>query len=161
RDEVRPPMLRTGLKAAATLAETGYSVEELRTRQLVARAAAGLGSLRIAHREARAARSLRRVGTAADRVESWHVEALLRLAEGDAAGGEQALRYGLRLLEEYRAALGAVELRVTASALGVELAEHGLRLALAAGKPEKVLAWVERMRANALRLPSVRPPANR
>src|SRR5262249_40316033 len=36
-------------------------------------------------------------------------------------------RNGLRLLEEYRAALGAAELRVTASALGVELAEHGLR----------------------------------
>ena len=161
RGTVHPPMLRTGLRAAATLAATGHVVEGLRTRQLVARAATGLGSLRLARRQARAARSLRRGGTVADRVESWHVEALLRLADGDAPGGERALRCGLRLLEEYRAALGAAELRATASALGVELAEHGLRLALAAGKPDKILAWAERMRANALRLPPVRPPADR
>ncbi len=161
RGAVRPSLLRTGLKAAAKLAATGYAVEELRARQLVARAAAEFGSLRLARREAEAASSLRRGGTVADRVEFWHVEALLRLAEGDALGGERALRRGLQLLEEYRAALGAVELRVTASALGVELAEHGLRLALSTGKPEKVLAWAERMRANALRLPPVRPPADR
>ena len=37
-----------------------------------------------ARREAEAASSLRRGGTVADRVEFWHVEALLRLAEGDA-----------------------------------------------------------------------------
>ena len=158
RGAVGRPMLRTGLRAAARLAATGHVVEELRTRQLVARAAAELGSLRLARREAEAARSLRRSGTVSDRVEFWHVEALLRLADGDANGGERALRHGLELLEEYRAALGAVELRVTASSLGVELAEHGLRLALAAGEPTKVLAWAERMRANALRLPPVRPP---
>jgi hypothetical protein len=161
RGAVRPSMLRTGLRAAARLAATGHVVEELRTRQLVARAATELGSLRLARREARAAHSLRNSGTVADRVEFWHVEALLRLADGDARGGERALRYGLRLLEEYRAALGAAELRATASALGIELAEHGLRLALASGEPTKVLAWAERMRANALRLPPVRPPADR
>ena len=55
---------------------------------------------------------------------------------------------GLRLLDEYRAALGAADLRATASSLGVELARLGLRIALAdTGTPERVLGWSERLRA--------------
>jgi hypothetical protein len=35
----------------------------------------------------------------------------------------------LRLLEDHRAALGASDLRASASAIGVELAQLGLRIA--------------------------------
>jgi hypothetical protein len=71
------------------------------------------------------------------------------------------LRAGLRLLEDYRAALGAIELRATTSSIGVELAQRGLRIAVGSGESGKILSWAERLRGNALRLPLVRPPSDR
>jgi CHAT domain-containing protein len=154
RGAVRRSTLRTGLDAASLLREQGYATEELRARQLLARAALDRGDIRLARREAKAAARLRG-GTIDDRVGYWHVEALLRLTEGDLPSAERALRQGLRLLDDYRGAFGAVELRATASAIGVELAETGLRISVGSGDSERVLTWAERMRANALRLPRV------
>ena len=48
-----------------------------------------------------------------------------------------------------------------ASSIGADLPRLGLRLALESRRPAKVLAWAERLRANALRLPPVRPPADK
>jgi CHAT domain len=84
----------------------------------------------------------------------------MRVAESEPAAAERELERGLRILDDYRGALGAVELRATASGLGSELSLLGLRLALASGRPAKILPWAERQRANALRLPAVRPPAD-
>jgi hypothetical protein len=154
---VKASTLRTGRRAAAVLAEQRHLTEALRARQLVARAAAEAGALALARREAAAAAPLGRRGAVADRVGHWHVEGLLRHARGDARGAERALKRGLELVEGYRAAFGAVELRATASAIGVELAEAGLRIALGAGDAEDVLAWAERLRGNALRLPPLSP----
>src|SRR5262249_38343289 len=78
----------------------------------------------------------------------------------DAKGAERMFRAGLRLLEEHRSALGAVELRATVSRVGSELSEQGLRIAVDSGSPERVLDWAERLRGNALRLPPVAPPAD-
>jgi hypothetical protein len=160
QDEVRSATLRAALEAADVLAEHGHSREAMRAHQLTARAAARLHRLDLARDEAAMAAPLRRRGAAADRIESWRVEASLRLADGDAPGAEHALQAGLRLLEDYRAALGAVELRVSASAIGADLARAGLGLALAAGDPARVLAWAERLRSNTLRLAPVRPTAD-
>jgi CHAT domain-containing protein len=157
---VRPATLRTGRKAAAVLAEQGHTREELRARQLVARAALELGDVSFAAEEAQAAASLRHVGTVTDRVGYWHVQALLRKAHGDRAGAEQALRRGLDLLERYRAVFGAAELRATASTIGVELAQAGLRIAFESGDATRVLTWAERLRGNALRLPRPNSPAD-
>jgi hypothetical protein len=66
----------------------------------------------------------------------------------------------VRLLDEYRAALGADELRAAASGIGLELARDALRIAFARERPEAVLSWAERLRANALRQPFLRPPAD-
>jgi hypothetical protein len=155
---IRPSTLRSGLRAADVLAEQGHLVEELRARQLVARAAAHSGALGLARRQADLAAPLRSRGPVGDRVGFWHVEGLLRRASGDVRGAERALRHGLGLVEEYRGALGAVELRATASGLGVPLAESGLRMALGEGEPGRFLLWAEQLRANALRLPLLRPP---
>jgi hypothetical protein len=84
----------------------------------------------------------------------------LQIADGKTSVAERTLKHGLRLLEDYRAVLGAVELRTTASQLGTELAESGLRLALASSRPTKVLEWSELLRANALRLPFERPASD-
>ncbi len=65
----------------------------------------------------------------------WHAEALRRLAGGDTAGASAAVRRGLRLLDEHRAALGATDLRAYSAEFRVELAELGLRMALEKGAP--------------------------
>jgi len=77
---------------------------------------------------------------------------LARLQNGDQAGAKRAIGAGLGLLDRYRAALGATELRVLSSADGADLAALGVRLSLRDGKPNEVLRWCERWRAATLRL---------
>ena len=151
-------MLRSGLRAAAILADAGCRQDALRLRLTVARAAIELGAIQLARRELAASSPLRRRGPVADRVETWHVQALIRLAEGDVTGAQQAARKGLRLVEDHRAALRASDLRASASETGVGLARLGLRIALADGSPGALLEWAEALRGNALRLVPVTPP---
>lgn len=158
---VRISSLRSARRGIDALSRAGWTLDALRGHLLIARAATVAGSQRTAARELAAARPLERRGSVIDRIELRHVTALVRLADGDVTGAERALRAGLQLLEQHRAALGAVELRATASGIGSELSRDGLRLALASGKPDRILAWAERLRGNALRLPPVRPPADR
>jgi tetratricopeptide (TPR) repeat protein len=156
---VRRVAIGSGREAAATLTAAGWRDEALRIRLSVARASVALGVVGIAVSELHACAALRRRGTVGDRIEYRHVEALLALAGGDGAAAQRAAHAGLRLLDEYRAALGAADLRATASSLGAELARVGLRIALAnPGKPDRVLAWSERLRASALLLEPVTPP---
>ena len=121
---LRPSALVAGRRAAATLSAAGWREEGLRVRLAVARAAIELGLIRAARRELAACAPLRRRGPVADRIEAWHVEALIRIAGGNARGAERAARSGLRLLDSYRAALGASDLRATASELGVAAGGH-------------------------------------
>ena len=126
---------------------------------MVARAAIELGSPGVARRELAACSVLLRRGPLADRIEAWHVEALLRLERGDRAGAQRALRTGLGLLEGYRETLGASDLRATASEIGVELAAaRPADRARRRRHRSSMLAWAERLRASALRLPPVTPP---
>jgi CHAT domain len=150
--------LSSGRRAAAILSRAGWRQDALRLRITVARAAIARGSVKLARRELAAASRLRRHAAVEDRVESWHVTALIRLGDGDAAGAQQAARQGLRLLEDHRAALGASELRATASATGADLARLGLRIALAGERPGALFEWAEALRGNALRLAPVTPP---
>jgi CHAT domain len=155
-----PPALRAGLTAAAALETAGWRRDALRARLAVARAAISAGSRRVARRELALAAPLARSGTTIDRIELCHARALLALADGRPTAAKRLLRSGLRLLEEYRSAFGAPELRANASGLGEELARDGLRMALAGGHTKDVLSWSERLRANGMRLPAVRPPAD-
>jgi len=155
---VKPSGLRSGRRAAAILAAGGWRTEALRVRLTVARAAIELGSRRVARRELAACSALRRHGAVTDRIEAWHVEALVRLADSDHAGAQRAASKGLRLLDSHRAALGDAELRATASEIGVALARLGLRIALDGTDGSSMLAWAEILRASALRLPTVVPP---
>jgi hypothetical protein len=70
-----------------------------------------------------------------------------------------AIRTGLRLLDEHRAALGATDVRAHAAGHRTALAELGLRIALRTGSPSDVLQWAERGRATGLLMQrSGRPP---
>lgn len=150
--------LRSGRRAAETLAGAGWKDEARRAQLMVARAALELGSPRVARRELVGCAVLLRSGPVADRIEARHVQALLRLSRGDRAGALRALRTGLELLDGYRETLGASDLRATASEIGVELAQLGLRTALTGTDTGLVFAWADRLRASALRLPPVTPP---
>jgi hypothetical protein len=152
--------LGTARRVVATFESHGRRIESLRARVLLARVAADREKYELARRELTRVRRSRSRRPVADRVAGWETEAILCQATGDSPGAERALRAGLGLLENYRAALGAVELRATASGIGVGLSRRGLRIALASGDPSKVLAWAERLRGNALRLPAVRPPSD-
>ena len=156
--DVRRSGLRSGRGAAKVLAAAGWHGEARRAQLLVARAAIELGSREVARREFAGGSVLLRHGPVADRIEAWHVEALLRLDAGDRAGAQRALRTGLGLLEDYRETLGASELRATASEIGVELAQLGLRTALAGADTRSMFTWAERLRASALRMAPVTPP---
>jgi CHAT domain-containing protein len=157
-ETVRPSELAETRRAATTLEGDGWHQEAIRARLTVARAAVALGWYGEADTELAATQALRRRGPVADRVEWWHVTALVRLARGDRAGALRAARAGFGLLDRHRASLGASELRVSASAIGIELARLGLRAQLGADDTDAVLRWSERLRAKALELDPVTPP---
>ena len=152
--------LRAGSHATQRLADDGRVLEALRGHLTVARAAAVSGLDRIAERELEAARPLERRGTVVDRIELRYVDAL-HCVDSDALRAQRRLRNGLDLLEVFRATLGAAELRATTSALGVELSRLGLTIAAGSGRASDILAWAERLRSNALRLPAERAPVDR
>ncbi|SDD44414.1 CHAT domain-containing protein [Glycomyces harbinensis] len=64
---------------------------------------------------------------------------------------------GLNLLDEYRMAFGSVEFQAGVSALGTQLAFMGLGHVARHSGPKDMLWWVERSRAQALRIPPVKP----
>ena len=70
------------------------------------------------------------------------------------------LRAGLAMVHVRRGRLGSLDLQTGAAALGADLAEAGLRLALDRRSPPLVFAWLERSRAQAFRVRPVRPPAD-
>jgi CHAT domain-containing protein len=152
--------IRRALDAVDVLSQAGWRREALRTRLLVSRIALAHGSSEAARTQLKLASALSVRGTVTDRIELCYVRALVRLAEGNSPAAVRLLGGGLRLLEDYRAAFGAVEFRATASGLGTELSELGLRIALDTDKPAAILVWAEHLRGNALRLPLVRPPAD-
>src|SRR6266568_5185310 len=71
-----------------------------------------------------------------------------------------ACRRGLDVLDEYRLALGASELRAQATVHGAELAALAQRHAAQARRPGLLLTWSERWRATAYAVPPVRPSAD-
>lgn len=160
-DAAEPPprsLLEEARRIVTLLDDQGWPVEAMHARTFLARAALARGEADEARAGLAAVAGARRRGPANLRVEAWHATALLRLADGDRGGAKRALRRGLAVLDEHRAALGATELRSGAAAQGADLARQGLRLAIGEGRAAEVLRWAEAWRAGALRLPPVSPP---
>lgn len=153
-------LLAAARRSARTLADAGWPGPAQHARLIAGRLALALGRARVARAELEAASAGRRRGPLEPRIGAWHAEALLRLEDGNTAGAERALQAGMRLVEGHRALLGAPDLRAHASAYATDLATLGLRTALAAADPAKVLGWAERWRAGSLTAPPARPPAD-
>ncbi|GIF22102.1 hypothetical protein Ate02nite_48320 [Paractinoplanes tereljensis] len=87
----------------------------------------------------------------------------LARAEVEAAAGRpgaasRELAAGMATLHRYRGRFGSLDLQTGASVHGRDLARAGLAGAVRDGRPGVVFRWSERVRAQALRLPPVRPP---
>ncbi len=91
------------------------------------------------------------------RVSSRLAQAELDLLLGTPARSLQQVRLGLAEVDRYRAAVGSSEVRAHLSSLVTELGSLGLRLVWK-GPPRRLLLWLERTRAGALRFPPARPP---
>jgi len=95
------------------------------------------------------------------------VSLLRRLVRAELAEREEQpgaalaeLRAGLALVQARRGRLGSLDLQTGTAALGADLADSGLRLALDRESAPLVFAWLERSRAQAFRVRPVRPPAD-
>jgi tetratricopeptide (TPR) repeat protein len=150
-------LLAAARRTAAGLADAGWVEPTLDAHLIAGQLALERGRLKEARGELAIAARARRRGPVDLRSRAWHAEALMRLASGDRRGAESALRAGMRVLDTFRGALGATELRANVSAHAGDVARLGLRLALEDGRADRVLAWAERWRAGALRLRPVRP----
>lgn len=91
----------------------------------------------------------------------WRLtRAELASAAGRSGDASRHLVAGMNALHRYRSQLGCLDLQTGASVHGRDLARAGLSNALASGSVATVYRWSERVRAQALLLPPVRPPAD-
>ena len=150
--------VRQLVHSADALAVTGWTVAALEARLLAGKLALDRGRNAEGCRILAQASPGRRRGPALLRSRAWYAEALARLASGNPGGASKAARSGLHVLDEHRATLGATDLRAYASGHRSELAALGLRIAIASGQVNRVLAWAEEGRARHLLSRPARPP---
>ncbi|HET8681521.1 MAG TPA: CHAT domain-containing protein [Micromonosporaceae bacterium] len=150
--------VRQAEAAAAALEATPWTAAATEARLVAARLALRRGwtAQAVAQLE-RPSRAIRR-GPAMLRARAWYATALLRLAKGEDRATMRALRTGLRIIDENRAAFGATDLRARTAGHRTDLAGLGLRIALGSGGARQVLEWAERSRASLFLIRPVRPP---
>ena len=143
-------LLDSATEVAATLESQRQLVATAQARLLAARIATDLGDVDEA---VSWLEPMSRIGTGPVelRVHARVATARLRRLRGDKRGADAAARSGLRLIDDYQSALGATDLRMGMERHGVELGDIGLDLALGSGNPRRILRWMERTRARALR----------
>ena len=163
--------LAMAAEPAAAIAARGQSLarrlsllglpEDARVASLVAARA-----LICAGRPARAYRAAARYGPPG-RVDRLDTRLLWRLTRSElaAAAGQpaQASRHllaGMAALHRHRTQFGCLDLQTGAAVHGQDLARAGLAAALARRAPDAVYRWSERARAQALLLPTARPPGD-
>ena len=169
RAELAATADQAAAEQAAAIAARGQSLarrlsllglpEDARVASLVtARALISAG------RVARAARAAARSGPPGrvDRLDTrllWRLtRAELAAAAGRPAEASRHLLAGMAALHRHRAQFGCLDLQTGAAVHGQDLARAGLAAALARRAPDAVYRWSERARAQALLLPTVRPP---
>ncbi len=160
RGDRSPTLLTATVRGANRLDDAGWTTAALAARIEAAQLAVGLGRLPQARRLLAQAAGHRTSSTGIRRAQGWYAESLRRRLVGDRRGALTALRSGLIVLDAYRAAVGAFDLRAHSGALGEQLARDGLTLSIETRRPETVIAWAERGRAGALRMTPARPPSD-
>jgi len=149
--------LRQVEQAADALDATHWSAAATEACVLAGTLAQERGRTAAARRYWQRASQGRNQGPATVRARAWYATALLRQATGDSGGAAKAARAGLRIVDEYRASMGATDLRAYAAGHRTDLVQLGLRLAVDSGRARRVLEWAERGRASLRYTGSVRP----
>jgi tetratricopeptide (TPR) repeat protein len=145
-------------KAADDLSAAGWPAAALESRLLAGRLALEKGWTKRGRLQLQQASRYRLHGPALFRARAWYCEALARRASGNRRGAAIAIRTAVRILDEHRAGLGAIDLRAYASGHRAEATALGLRMAVEDGRAARVLEWAEQSRASHLLLRPVRPP---
>lgn len=152
---VSAPVLR---KAAGRLERAGWRGAALEARLMAGERALRSGRVADAGLDLGLVSAARHRGPVWHRQLGWHAEAVLRCSRGDRGSALRAAARGVALAEEHRATLGATDLRAAAAHRVAALADLGLRVAVAGGRPETVWRWAERTRAAAMLHPPAQPP---
>ena len=137
-------------RAAATLDRLGMPAEAVDAHLTAGRAAAAIGRDAWAASAFDRAHELARSAAVLTRLRGRLAAASAATLRGDPTGVVQHCRKGLADLDRHRGQLGSTELRVLASAHGVELGQLALGSLRTSSTPAKVFAWLERNRAAAL-----------
>ncbi len=153
--------LSRALRLATELDGAGQMVPAGAMRALAIEVAAVVGRPDVVAELTPAVRRMRRSGPVEVRIGSWLATARARIAADDPPGAAAAARAGLALADEYRAGLGALDVRAGVGRHVAALADLGLGLAVASRRAARVFDWVERNRAAALRYPPARPPRDK
>ncbi|HEY5889602.1 MAG TPA: CHAT domain-containing protein, partial [Acidimicrobiia bacterium] len=149
-------LLGRAQELASDLEAAGLVYASASAAVLVGRMSIDLGHIEAA-RSALQRLTAVRTGPVELRIQKWLAVAMLRMADGDRQGADSAARAGLNLLDAYQSGLGATDLRAGIERLGDQMGTIGLNLAVASGRPRRVLQWMERTRGRALRYPPVVP----
>lgn len=149
--------LRDLRTAGRALVEAGWPHPGWEALLDAAQLAVDLGETGVAAELLDEAAAASKLGPAPLRVRWSHVRARLALARGATAEAARAATAGLRIADEYRASLGATELRVRGNVEAAALAGLRLRLALDHGGAREALTWAQRCRSAALSLPPTHP----
>lgn len=137
-------------RVAQELEGFGWPAEAVSVRISAAQLAIRSGNTGLAERHLQQSVRARRHGRPDRRANAWLATAMLRHVNGNDIGAARAVDAGLRTILEYQASLGATELRVGATVHANELGRLGVELAIDSGKPRRILAAAERLRATAL-----------
>ncbi len=158
RSELSEEVLSQARTIADNLDRLGWSAEANSVRITAAEMSIDAGDRDFARSQLLVAAAARETGRPDQRASAWLAEGMLRRADGDRGRAKRAVAAGLAILTEHQATLGATDLRVGASTHARRLASAGLAMSLETRRPRDVLTWAERVRANALAVPPVRPP---
>jgi CHAT domain-containing protein len=145
-------LLVSAEQAVADLVAAGLAGAELAARMAAADVARSVGESRVAARHLAVVSRHRSSGPLVDRVRGWHAEAIRRADAGARPTARRAVLAGLDVLADLQATVGASELRASVAGHGADLAQLGVRLALADRSPWAVLEVLERWRGGGLLL---------
>ncbi|HSM46101.1 MAG TPA: tetratricopeptide repeat protein, partial [Acidimicrobiia bacterium] len=143
-------LLRRAKDVATALEAERQIVSAAQARLLVSEIAIDLGDLESAVQSLDAISKIES-GPVELRIHGQMARARLRLLRGDRRGADAAVRSGLRLIDDYQAVLGATDLRMGLEQHGAELGSIGLDLAVDSQSSRRILRWMDRTRARALR----------
>ncbi|HEY3718288.1 MAG TPA: CHAT domain-containing protein [Jatrophihabitantaceae bacterium] len=160
RGRIGPSVEQRGRRLAAELSGEGLVTQSRVAAFVTAEALLARGRVEEARAVANTVGPARRTDPVAARLHTRYLRARLAQCAGEHGAAARSVRAGLVDLATHQARFGSIDLRTASAVHGRRLAELGVAIALAQGRPGTVFAASERGRAASTRLPAIRPPAD-